>query len=145
MPFTTIRPFDALSDQVLITFTMTAVRATLALTVVALLQPRASAGRPLPPWPYVRTSGKLPGIAWFGANETGFEVSHTDSASLLALLQHFALQRCAVRAWQWAQQRTQQLLRSSTAWCVSRWHQPHADQSLIRLSSLLYARMHLSS
>jgi hypothetical protein len=83
MPFTTIRPFDALADKsVYVLITMTAVRATLALTVVALLQPRASAGRPLPPWSYVRTSGKLPGIAWFGANETGFEVSHTDSASL---------------------------------------------------------------
>jgi hypothetical protein len=63
--------------------TSTALRPALALTVVALLQPRASAGRPLPPWPYVRTSGKLPGIAWFGANETGFEVGAAlDTAAL---------------------------------------------------------------
>eukprot|EP00038_Savillea_parva_P005072 m.146846 g.146846 ORF g.146846 m.146846 type:complete len:541 (+) comp11651_c2_seq9:195-1817(+) len=29
--------------------------------------------RPLPPWPYLQPRGGLPGIAWFGANESGFE------------------------------------------------------------------------
>eukprot|EP01043_Picozoa_sp_COSAG02_P036589 COSAG02_NODE_2690_length_8228_cov_10.450732_2_plen_249_part_00 len=38
----------------------------------------AGSGRPMPPWPYLAPSGHggTPGLAWFGANETGFENEH---------------------------------------------------------------------
>lgn len=69
------------------------------LALIVAVAESACADRPLPSWPYAKPSGGLPGIAWFGANETGFEVSvheHShqcpgelqQSASLHGLLPH---------------------------------------------------------
>ena len=45
------------------------------LVLIVAVAASVRADRPLPSWPYAKPSGGLPGIAWFGANETGFEVS----------------------------------------------------------------------